>query len=137
VSLRQFNTPDKVDPAELSTVWSLRIIQLSRNGLIILLKMVDTDSSYGRRLIPQILDRLAVADPERIVYSIASFSDGVPTFQHITAHAFARAVDKTAWWLHKHVNEMNGALSGDLTQEYAVTQKSPKIQALGYIGPRK
>jgi hypothetical protein len=99
--------------------------------------MVDTDSLYGRRLIPQILDRLAVADPERVVYSIASLSDGAPKFKHITAQAFGRAVDKTAWWLHKHLNGMNGAPNGDLAQEHAVTQKPPKIQALGYIGPRK
>ncbi|RKL02176.1 hypothetical protein BFJ68_g12092 [Fusarium oxysporum] len=91
--------------------------------------MVDTDSLYGRRLIPQILDRLAVADPERVVYSIASLSDGAPKFKHITAQAFGRAVDKTAWWLHKHLNGMNGAPNGDLAQ------KPPKIQALGYIGP--
>ncbi|KNB09128.1 hypothetical protein FOXG_09770 [Fusarium oxysporum f. sp. lycopersici 4287] len=97
--------------------------------------MVDTDSLYGRRLIPQILDRLAVADPERVVYSIASLSDGAPKFKHITAQAFGRAVDKTAWWLHKHLNGMNGAPNGDLAQEHAVTQKPPKIQALGYIGP--
>ncbi|RBQ68774.1 hypothetical protein FVER14953_08711 [Fusarium verticillioides] len=97
--------------------------------------MVDTDSSYGRRLIPQILDRLAKADPERIVYSIASFSDGVPAFKDITARDFARAVDKTAWWLYKHLNEMNAAPNGDPAQEHAVTQKPPKIQSLGYIGP--
>lgn len=102
-----------------------------------LLRMVDTDSSYGRRLIPQILDRLAAADPERIVYSITSLSDGIPKFKHITAQAFARAVDKTAWWLHKHLNEMNEAPNGDPAQEHAVTQKPPKVQALGYIGPRK
>ncbi|KAG7405619.1 Non-canonical non-ribosomal peptide synthetase FUB8 [Fusarium oxysporum f. sp. rapae] len=97
--------------------------------------MVDANSSYGRRLIPRILDRLAVADPERVVYSIASFSDGVPSFRHITAQVLARAVDKTAWWLHKHLNEITGAPNGDLAREHAVMQKSPKIQALGYIGP--
>ncbi|KAF5715932.1 nonribosomal peptide synthetase [Fusarium mundagurra] len=97
--------------------------------------MVDTEPSYGRRLIPQILDRLAKADPERVVYSITSFSDGVPAFKDITAREFARAVDKTAWWLQKHLNEMNGAPNSDPAQAHAVTQKPPKIQSLGYIGP--
>ncbi|KAF5565682.1 nonribosomal peptide synthetase [Fusarium phyllophilum] len=97
--------------------------------------MVETEPSYGRRLIPQILDRLAVADPERVVYSITSLSDGIPKFKHINAQTFARAVDKTAWWLHKHLNEMNGAPNGDPALEHAVTQKPPKIQSLGYIGP--
>jgi hypothetical protein len=99
--------------------------------------MVDTDSCYGRRLIPQILDRLAKADPERIVYSITSFSDGFPAFKDITARDFAQAVDKTAWWLYKHLNEMDAAPNSDPAQEHAVTRKPPKIRSLGYIGPRK
>ncbi|KAF9766433.1 hypothetical protein IL306_001183, partial [Fusarium sp. DS 682] len=95
--------------------------------------MSDNTSQYGRRLIPQILDRLAASDPERIIYSVATFSDGTPSFQHITARVFAKAVDKTAWWLHKHVNEVNGAPNGDKLKGH--TTVPAKIQALGYIGP--
>ncbi|KXT02248.1 hypothetical protein AC578_5081 [Pseudocercospora eumusae] len=72
---------------------------------------------YGRRLIPQILDDVAAVDPDRIVYSVAHFVDGCRDFRHITARSFARAVDKTAWWLQSQV------------------AASSTIQPLGYIGP--
>lgn len=84
---------------------------------------VNGKPEYGRRLIPQILDRLALADPDRKVYSISSFYDDKLSFRDITAREFTKAVDKTAWWL-------NGQLSSDESQ-------LSKVRALGYIGPRK
>lgn len=80
---------------------------------------MNTSKEYGRRLIPQILDSLASAEPDRIIYSVARFSETTHEFQHISAHTFAKAVDKTAWWLHNQVG------------------KPASIQAVGYIGPRK
>ena len=74
---------------------------------------------YGRRLIPQILDNLAFADPGRIIYSVATFSDTSHEFRNISARTFAKAVNKTAWWLYNHVG------------------KSKSIRTVGYIGPRK
>lgn len=98
---------------------------------------VDSSLEYGKRLIPQILDRLASTEPDRIVFSVATFSRS-PTFQHISARVFASAVDKTAWWLRQHVQvadeisngEQNSGVNGE-------RQASPKIRPLGYIGPRK
>ncbi|KAG0155713.1 hypothetical protein PDIDSM_2886 [Penicillium digitatum] len=55
---------------------------------------------YGRRLIPQIMDGLAVIEPERTVFSLASLSNGLVELNPISARQFAKAVDKTAWWLH-------------------------------------
>ncbi|KAF7165602.1 hypothetical protein CNMCM6106_001683 [Aspergillus hiratsukae] len=72
---------------------------------------------YGRRLIPQIMDSLAAAEPERIVFSLTTFSGDSLEFRHISARAFTKAVDKTAWWLHNQVG------------------KPDSIQPLGYIGP--
>ncbi|KAJ4118864.1 hypothetical protein NW768_010602 [Fusarium equiseti] len=92
---------------------------------------VNAKPEYGRRLIPQILDRLALADPDRIVYSIASFSDDQPAFRDITAREFTKAVDKTAWWLKSQLSELqstNGASNGEASL-------LSKVQALGYIGP--
>jgi hypothetical protein len=87
---------------------------------------VNSKVEYGRRLIPQILDRLALAAPDRVIYSVASFPNDQPSFRDITAREFTKAVDKTAWWLQRQLHEANGdAIS------------SSKIQALGYIGPRK
>ncbi len=80
---------------------------------------MNTSTEYGKRLIPQILDSLASAEPDRIIYSVATFSDTSHGFRHISARTFARAVDKTAWWLRNQVG------------------KPTLIQTVGYIGPRK
>ncbi|KAL8834801.1 MAG: hypothetical protein Q9170_003597 [Blastenia crenularia] len=71
---------------------------------------------YGKRLIPQILDSLAVTDPDRIVYSVAT-SNFPHEYRHLSARNFAKAVDKTAWWLLNQVG------------------KATSIQSVGYIGP--
>ena len=76
-------------------------------------------TEYGRRLIPHILDSLASAEPDRIIYSVARFSDSSHEFRHISARTFAKAVDKTAWWLHEQVGQVTW------------------IETVGYIGPRK
>ncbi|CEF78594.1 unnamed protein product [Fusarium graminearum] len=88
----------------------------------------NSKEEFGRRLIPQILDRLALADPERVIYSIASFPNDQPSFRDITAREFTKAVDKTAWWLQRELHSTNGVSNGDAIL-------SSKIQALGYIGP--
>ena len=80
---------------------------------------MNTSTEYGKRLIPQILDSLASAEPDRIIYSVATFSDTSHGFRHISARTFAKAVDKTAWWLRNQVG------------------KPTLIQTVGYIGPRK
>lgn len=80
---------------------------------------VKTSTKYGKRLIPQILDSLASAEPDRIIYSVAKFLDDSHEFRHVSARTFARAVDKTAWWLQNQVG------------------KPPLIQTIGYIGPRE
>ena len=74
---------------------------------------------YGKRLIPQILDSLALAEPDRIIYSIAKFSDNSYDFQHVSARNFAKAVDKTAWWLNRNIGD------------------PALIEPAGYIGPRR
>lgn len=80
--------------------------------------MADS-TDYGKRLIPQILDSLAATDPDRIIYSVAKSSDISQGLRHVSARTFARAVDKTAWWLE---NELG---------------KSTTFQTVGYIGPRR
>ncbi|KAF4467008.1 hypothetical protein FALBO_6157 [Fusarium albosuccineum] len=73
---------------------------------------------YGNRLIPQILDDLASAEPNRILYSTAKSSDLSQGFHDVSASAFTKAVDKTAWLLRRQLGE------------------NPEIRAVGYIGPR-
>ncbi|KAF4945802.1 hypothetical protein FSARC_14357 [Fusarium sarcochroum] len=74
-------------------------------------------SHYGNRLIPQILDDVASAEPNRILYSVAKSSDLSQGFRDVSARAFTKAVDKTAWLLRRELGE------------------SPDIRAVGYIGP--
>lgn len=80
---------------------------------------MNASIDYGRRLIPQILDSVAAVEPDRILYSVVPSSHDSHDFRHVSARTFAKAVDKTAWWLHNRI----GA--------------STSIQAVGYIGPRK
>ena len=80
---------------------------------------MNISTEYGKRLIPQILDSLAAAEPDRIVYSVARFSDNSFDFLHLSARTFAKAVDKTTWWLHSQIGKPNS------------------IETVGYIGPRK
>jgi hypothetical protein len=99
---------------------------------------IDTSQEYGRRLIPQILDSLAAAEPDRIVYSVAEFLEDGPKFREISARTFAKAVDKTAWWIQKCMKELPVPSEADDEHKYNCTEVvTPKVQPLGYIGPRK
>lgn len=69
------------------------------------IKSPESSVPYGRRLIPQIMDRLAAAEPDRIVFSLARVAGNDLAFRRVSARAFTRAVDKTAWWLHEHVGK--------------------------------
>jgi hypothetical protein len=85
---------------------------------------IDNPHGYGKRLIPQILDSLARSDPDRIIYSLASFPDETAHFRTISASAFAKAVDKTAWFLRDRLKER-------------IEAQGKSILPIGYIGPRK
>jgi hypothetical protein len=99
---------------------------------------IGASQKYGRRLIPQILDSLAAAEPDRIVYSVAEFLEDGPKFREISARAFAQAVDKTAWWIQKCMKEPPVPSEADDEEKFNCTEViTPKIQPLGYIGPRK
>jgi hypothetical protein len=95
----------------------------------------NNPQAFGKRLIPQILESLALAEPDRKIYSLASLSNGTMSFQPISARAFAKAVDKTAWWLHDQTRGQNRSHEGGDDKDHAKTKK--KILPVGYIGPRK
>ena len=78
-----------------------------------------TLQQYGRRLIPHIVDDLAMSEPERIVYSFPKSQNVSQGFRDVSARELARAVDKVAWWLHNEIG------------------KSSSLETIGYIGPRK
>lgn len=98
----------------------------------------DNSMGYGERLIPQILDRLAASDPDRTVYSVAEFSGDSPQFRHTSARNFAKAVDKTAWWIREKVGTHHESSSGQENgTQNGQSEALTKIMPLGYIGPRK
>lgn len=78
-----------------------------------------SSSPYGRRLIPKIMDELAISDPSRVVFSLTKACKDKLEFRDISAQQFVEAVDKAAWWLLDQVG------------------KPAHIQPVGYIGPRK
>jgi hypothetical protein len=80
---------------------------------------LEQKQDYGRRLLPQIVDDVASESPRRIVYSIVNNPDDANATKHITASTFAKAIDKTAWWLRSLVGAQSSVLP------------------VGYIGPRK
>jgi hypothetical protein len=96
---------------------------------------MDKPQNYGKRLIPQILESLALAEPDRTIYSVASFQNDAINLQTISARAFAKAVDKTAWWLHNQIRGQNGTQSGGHDEDHG--EINNKILPIGYIGPRK
>lgn len=82
-------------------------------------KIRKLDESYGRRLIPQIMDSLAARDPTRIVFSLTTMTDGSLGSLDVSAKTFTQAVDRLAWWIKSQVGI------------------SSSIKPVGYIGPRK
>ncbi|KAI1361904.1 Pyoverdine/dityrosine biosynthesis protein-domain-containing protein [Xylaria arbuscula] len=72
---------------------------------------------YGRRLLPHIMDSLALEEPSRIVFSLPTYDGDSFSLRDISAHVFAQAVNKLCWWLRRKAGKSNSVLP------------------IGYIGP--
>lgn len=116
------NTPEMQSSRELTPPESeSRITPDKTNNLgetISAHTSAPASSPYGKRLLPQIMDNLAVAEPDRTVFSLASLVHGFIELEHISVRNFAQAVDKVAWWLRAQVGIPDA------------------IQPVAYIGPR-
>ncbi|RSL69953.1 hypothetical protein CEP54_002031 [Fusarium duplospermum] len=62
-----------------------------------------TQTKYGRRLLPSLVDEIAISDPDRVLYSITKTNNPADGFQDINAKEFARAVNRCAWYIEKHL----------------------------------
>ncbi|KAJ4385395.1 hypothetical protein N0V93_009823 [Gnomoniopsis smithogilvyi] len=56
---------------------------------------------YGRRLVPQVLDELAVTDPQRVYAAIPRTADVKDGYQDITVADLARCVNFTSKWIEE------------------------------------
>ena len=81
--------------------------------------MPGTTTDIGKRLIPHLVDKMAIDEPDRVIYYISKSKDISQGFREITARNFADAVNKTAWWLHNQHG------------------RSKTFETCAWIGPRK
>lgn len=63
--------------------------------------------SYGRRLVPQVLDELATAEPERVYASIPKTTDVKDGYRDITMADLARCVNFMAKWIEDKFGRSN------------------------------
>lgn len=112
------STPEANNPVTLSTE-DILVDAVDGHEASLQAEKKGLDGSYGRRLIPQIMDSLAARDPGRIVFSLTTAKDGSLGHRDVSAKTFTQAVDRLAWWIKSQVGI------------------SPSIKPVGYIGPRK
>lgn len=74
---------------------------------------------YSQRLLPNVMDQVALNDPDRVVFSITSYESDQLIAQSVSAKQFVNAVDRAAWLIESRIG------------------KSDSVKAIGYIGPRK
>ena len=80
----------------------------------------DPPVDYGRRLIPHIVDQIAHLQPEKPFISIPKSADIKDGCRDIGYGAFARAVNRCAWWME-----------GELGRNESVDD----LKTVFYIGP--
>lgn len=66
---------------------------------------VEIPVDCGKRLLPAVLDEIALTDPERVFASIPQTSKIADGFNDISYRDFARAVNACAWWLKKEIGD--------------------------------
>lgn len=57
--------------------------------------------TYGRRLVPQVLNQLANTDPQRVYAAIPKTAEVKDGYQDVTVAELARCVDFTAKWIEE------------------------------------
>ncbi|KAI0594594.1 hypothetical protein F4775DRAFT_573362 [Biscogniauxia sp. FL1348] len=68
-----------------------------------------------RRLVPSLVDEIAGTDPHRVLYSVAKTQNPEDGFEDIDAKTFARAIDRCAWYIEKHLGRGGQGLFPTLT----------------------
>jgi hypothetical protein len=63
----------------------------------------QSTASFGRRLLPNVVDEFARSDPDRIFGSYLKSSDTEDGFSFLSMAQQAQAVNHTAWWIKNQV----------------------------------
>ncbi|KAL8666376.1 MAG: hypothetical protein Q9168_007491 [Polycauliona sp. 1 TL-2023] len=63
----------------------------------------QSQPAYGSRLLPNVLDDLAVNHPERIYTAFPKTTNPKEGFRYVTMAQTALAVNHMAWWLHETI----------------------------------
>lgn len=74
-------------------------------------------ANAGQRLIPTVIDELALQEPERIIYEYLKGNKATDGIVKVRMADYANAINRTAWWLESELG------------------KCTTFEALGYIGP--
>ena len=76
-----------------------------------------TPRNCGRRLLPSLVDDIALTDARRTFVSVPRSADLHDGFKDINYSTFATAVNRCAWWIEKELG------------------KSETFETIGYLGP--
>lgn len=73
--------------------------------------------NYGSRLLPQVVDELALSDPERVYATFPRSSDLSNGFRDVSMLDMSQAIDRAAHWLEDTAG------------------KSTQFETIAYMGP--
>ena len=79
----------------------LTFCPIDRDSDFLITMETDSLTTYGKRLIPEVLDRLADSDPNRVYAAIPKTSDVNDGYRDITVGDLARCVDFMAKWIEE------------------------------------
>lgn len=74
---------------------------------------------YGRRLIPTLVDEMAIAKPDHVYAMIPRNQDFTGGFDNVTSRTMARTVNRAALWIEKEIG------------------KGVNFETIAYLGPSK
>lgn len=68
---------------------------------------LEISANCGKRLLPAVVDEIAITDPERVFASIPRTPNIADGFSDISYRDYAHAVNSCAWWLKKELGEQS------------------------------
>lgn len=74
---------------------------------------------YGRRLLPSVIDKAALTDPDHIVYSFTKTDHPADGFHRVSNRRYADAVNRVAWFIEDGFGKADAS----------------SFPSIGYIGP--